>query len=894
MDKLLFYSLNSEGLPNGPNFNRTGMLGKLSMFNHGGDHYGGTKEFPTDYFGDARYNIEAWKKYGTSRRLPGTFDFDQLDQHGDPRYFDSDRKDALRYRSEEGTMIRTKDGFKFRPRGMFKSSFEMVDGGEIVSPGDGWNYKQIDDEIYTKRENSSDWIVAKGAPRQAIETKIFNEPPTNSNPPEELITDNISNSNDVIQIQTKLKGLGYNLGNYGINKDGVDGVYGTKTKEAVKAYNQGVDPQTQKVQDTKVQNEIVSEDYKTKPQTFDYVSNIQGYLNDKGFVGKNGKSLDTDGIMGTNTLFAIEKYKSDAKSATLPVFPSTNPREETCKNSGDGYGCSRQVTLKLGSLFTPTSMEKAQQNLWASDAWFNKDNVEKNGGLILYENNDSYENKGELPKELYGLFQVGDYVHLDRKNTSSSAKYAKAVSEIDPSLKNEKIEHLGMIVGADTDGTPLIWHSSESGKAYIKRVDEPITLDDHKSLGAYKISSIARSGKMEDKFQNEVAQNPYYIALDKDNELTWKEDGKSTTGHENIVINSMPEMYNGFKNIGITQDEANKMGSLLLGIMNMETNAGESTDPMFTIPFTNVGPSKSDAKFAAAYTTKDLLGIDKDTPLVGKYGKKFAGDEASRGLYQMKTGYNFNTSKMKSLLKQVGINSVDDIMKNETNQFKAAMILMNENYKSLKKDPNYNAEDDTWTVTDPETLQNFTYPASYLLAGTWPSGAEWYNKPHWRKILTSGDQYNPENTGRTYSMQVLQNVADKFDTEKGINYGAEGLKIAQDAHNSLIVKEKDQSDARRMDYKRNEDKRYEVHGGGGPRWKFDFKYSTNDLDNLQEDTYYASESTNIDGLIPSDIVVGRSKDLAEERKNRFALPSDYDQNYFLNLYNNSEKIVNQD
>ena len=143
-------------------------------------------------------------------------------------------------------------------------------------------------------------------------------------------------------------------------------------------------------------------------------------------------------------------------------------------------------------------------------------------------------------------------------------------------------------------------------------------------------------------------------------------------------------------------------------------------------------------------------------------------------------------------------------------------------------------------------------------------------------------------------MQVLQNVADKFDTEKGINYGAEGLKIAQDAHNSLIVKEKDQSDARRMDYKRNEDKRYEVHGGGGPRWKFDFKYSTNDLDNLQEDTYYASESTNIDGLIPSDIVVGRSKDLAEERKNRFALPSDYDQNYFLNLYNNSEKIVNQD
>ena len=38
MDKLLFYSLNSKGLPNGPNFNRTAMLGKLSMFKHGGPH----------------------------------------------------------------------------------------------------------------------------------------------------------------------------------------------------------------------------------------------------------------------------------------------------------------------------------------------------------------------------------------------------------------------------------------------------------------------------------------------------------------------------------------------------------------------------------------------------------------------------------------------------------------------------------------------------------------------------------------------------------------------------------------------------------------------------------------------------------------------------------------
>lgn len=41
---------------------------------------------------------------------------------------------------------------------------------------------------------------------------------------------------DVAQLQTKLKGYGYDLGSYGTNKDGVDGDYGSKTAAAVKAY----------------------------------------------------------------------------------------------------------------------------------------------------------------------------------------------------------------------------------------------------------------------------------------------------------------------------------------------------------------------------------------------------------------------------------------------------------------------------------------------------------------------------------------------------------------------------------------------------------------------------------------------------------------------------------
>lgn len=41
---------------------------------------------------------------------------------------------------------------------------------------------------------------------------------------------------DVAELQTVLKNLGYDLGAYGANKDGVDGDYGSKTVAAVKAY----------------------------------------------------------------------------------------------------------------------------------------------------------------------------------------------------------------------------------------------------------------------------------------------------------------------------------------------------------------------------------------------------------------------------------------------------------------------------------------------------------------------------------------------------------------------------------------------------------------------------------------------------------------------------------
>lgn len=153
---------------------------------------------------------------------------------------------------------------------------------------------------------------------------------------------------------------GYYLGKTGPNKNGIDGIMGSKTKTALDAYNKGISNQDLQTQDLKMQNEILSKEYESKPQTSNYVNNIQSYLIDKGY------DIPSSGVMDTKTKEALKDYEISGKFATLPVFPS-NPerREEQCKNSGNQYGCAKQATLKLGSLFTPTSMPSAQQNLWA-------------------------------------------------------------------------------------------------------------------------------------------------------------------------------------------------------------------------------------------------------------------------------------------------------------------------------------------------------------------------------------------------------------------------------------------------------------------------------------------------------------------------------------------------
>ena len=301
---------------------------------------------------------------------------------------------------------------------------KQQEGGNIISQH-GWDYMQEGDKYLTRRSGSQDWIEAQGKPLQAIKQTIYQQAPVTPVAPtviDESTTTTVkpvSGNEEVIEIQKKLKEAGYNLGTYGPNKDGVDGIMGNTTKLAYDAYKANIPP------------EQVKTPKKTTKPTINYTVN------------------------------------RDLPDGYLPVI---QPGQEACV---EGKGCSFNVSVKMGDLLGNI----ADGPLWANDAWFNKSDVLNKGGDLIYDSNSKiYNQMGKVPKEVYSKLQVGDYVQLNRTDTASSGKFAAQTKD---GLQNEQIEHLGFVVGKDKDGTPLIWHASEKGTAFIKRIDEPITLDDH-------------------------------------------------------------------------------------------------------------------------------------------------------------------------------------------------------------------------------------------------------------------------------------------------------------------------------------------------------------------------------------------------------------------------------
>ena len=521
------------------------------------------------------------------------------------------------------------------------SSYDWGQQQQIINPGNVTPVQQ----------------VAPVAPVQEIAPEVIPAPTPVVAPVVEpkqtsVTNDPIPVKNSVMELQKKLKAAGYDLGNYGPNKDGIDGQLGNRTKLAQDAFEAGIPPSQVKVPDPK---------QKVKGQTNDYTIN------------------------------------TNLKDGYLPYL---GIKEEYCTKD---KGCSANVSIKMSNLLGNIT----DDSLWANDAWFNKSEVINKGGDLIYENNERDVTKMQkVPKDVYSKLQVGDYVQLNRADSASSERFA---AQTKAGLTNEGIEHLGFIVGKDKDGTPLVWHGSEKGKAFIQRIDQPIVLNDHdKNKFTYQVSSIVRSSALKDADFSGLQNSPYYTVLDPKKKLVVKPGATET---QTEAVAALNKSANAFKTLGYSQDDANYVGRLLIGgIMSNESKGGEDWK---VVP-----------KQIAATIWKDYLGQGE-----------FKGDEASVGYYQMKPHYNFTNqdgslNPLGKKLQKLGVSVGEITSGNIEAQTKAGTLILLNNYENLKKDPDFNVK---------TGLYKGKIPASYILAKSWQAGEGWYKRDKYKKFLDDFD-----------------------------------------------------------------------------------------------------------------------------------------------------------
>ena len=605
------------------------------------------------------------------------------------------------------------------------------EGGDVKAPGDGWEYKQAGEEFLTRRQGGTDWITAKGAARDAIQSKIFAQPQITATPTSPVEVAQIKNelksydpqktgnADYTRNIQRKLVNAGYDLGGYGPNKDGVDGAFGNATKTALESFNSGISPEfapayirpTKKTRETQI---------KKDPEAYS-----------KFTIAKNLEP----GILPT-------LYSGTGTEGCVP-----------------GQQCSANASIKMGNLLGD-AVEGGTEALWGKNAWFQKDYLLNNGGDLLYETGE--RNVGlmaQVPPETYANYQVGDHVQLNRADTPSSKRYAAETSE----YKNENIEHQGFIIGKASDGTPLIWHGSEDGTAYIQRMDEDLFLDTSHGKLNYKIASIVRGSAMKnaDKDKLRALQNSsYYSPINEDNILVPNKNASLKQKQMAEVVNSS---IGEFKSLGYNQDDLTYISQLLVGgIMDNETSSGESM--------------KAYPKEVIAVMTKNLMSIDPGG--ISKDGIDFkklldSDPEASRGIYQLKPEMNFKDkdgklNKMGKELEKMGV-SFNDIASSSEAQTKAGALMMLNYYANLKKDPDFDVE---------TNLYKGKIPASYLLAKSWQQGGGWYKKEKFSDLINNLDV--------DYSWSALEGAVDNIavgDKQKDIKAelrAAKQVKEAQD------------------------------------------------------------------------------------------------------------------
>jgi hypothetical protein len=444
------------------------------------------------------------------------------------------------------------------------------------------------------------------------------------------------NKEEVQDLQRELKGLGFDLGTYGKNKDGVDGLYGKKTKNALDLYNKNILESSYDLVKEGLKVKERESFINTKPENKDFfylqnddqIRDYQKVYSDKGYL-KNK-------IEDFNFNFTAKDLKTDYKKFNTE-FNKVYEKDESCY----GEECASFVTLdilnNLKSFYgEEEGTKKFNESQVRGDAWTMNSTITKAGGSTTYNVFSEGKPKGiknvkkyveskieNAPKLDKSKVKVGDIVHMYYEK---SGNFDKAYKEGD----NIFSTHVGLIK-EDKNGNLVVEHNVH-GKVMHNKLDDFINKT-YTKAGSSKVAITGltspkynRQEKKEEEVSYKVSSSPNQFDMNfisNKNSPFFKEN--LPLAQESLAVNKDKIL----KDIPITSTEYDNLEKAVLSIMWKESYANEMVDN----PSLRDNPTSYLKKTAAPLREK-ILGI-----------------EASKGLTQIKDKKNFTEDVQKNLIK---------------------------------------------------------------------------------------------------------------------------------------------------------------------------------------------------------------------------------------------------
>jgi hypothetical protein len=246
------------------------------------------------------------------------------------------------------------------------------------------------------------------------------------------------------------------------------------------------------------------------------------------------------------------------KQEELPLYYGPNVFENCV-----GAGCSKLATTETANLYGVSYDALSPQ-----DAWYKKAAVLKDKGKQIWDPS----------KSDYSGVKIGDFVSMDRfgHDHDRDVSPIKGFTLAD----NEKVEHVGTVIGRNEQGIPLVKHGSEHGKVYVQPITD-LVLPDANDVNIplyYKPKSIYRSAAVENL---DLKNKKYYTKPGKIDPIVWQNPTETPTENEKKYLDAINKNAPMQQLVyGLTPEETKRINEVSWGIFHNETKAGATSKPV--------------------------------------------------------------------------------------------------------------------------------------------------------------------------------------------------------------------------------------------------------------------------------------------------------------------------